>query len=256
MLVVPLEIIAIEQRQRTTVGVEHLEDAHARVIGRKVLALLEGDPIQLVGGVKDAVLQHIVQFEIRLDLLLVEIVFGLANLLGVEPPVPRLELEAAIPLIDNGLDILGFAGGPRRRWRHQRVQELQGRFRRLGHLVFDLPGRKIRTAKQLAFLRAKLGNLRDGVTSVVGIAAFGAVPRVRKQGLASCPIAQRHQIGLLRGVLQWNDEAFHIAPFGRLGGSADLCVGQSGQGRFAHRHISAVLGGGEQFCLELVGQGR
>jgi hypothetical protein len=50
-----------------------------------------------VRGVEDAVLQHVVELEIRLDLRFVEVVFRLAHLLGVQLPVPRLELERCPP---------------------------------------------------------------------------------------------------------------------------------------------------------------
>ena len=92
VLVVALEVVAIEQRQRLAVGVEDLEDAHVRLIDGKVVALLEGEAVELVRGVEDAVLEHVVQLEVRLDLGLVQIVFRLAHLLGVELPVPGLEL--------------------------------------------------------------------------------------------------------------------------------------------------------------------
>ena len=93
-LVVALEVVAVEQRQRVAVLVEHLEHAHVRLVHRNVLALLEGQPVELVGGVEHAVLQHVVELEVRLDLVLVEVVLRLAHLLGVELPVPRLQLEA------------------------------------------------------------------------------------------------------------------------------------------------------------------
>ena len=191
LLVVALEVVAVEQRQRAAVGVEDLEDAHGRVVHRKVVALLEGDAVELVGGVEDAVLQHVVQLEVGLDLLLVEIVLRLAHLLGVEVPVPGLELEAALLLVDDGLDVLGFGGGACRRGRHRCVHELQRRLRRLRHLVVELPGGKVGIAEQLGLLRAKLRDLGDGVARVVGIAVLGAVPGVGEDRLARGAIGQR-----------------------------------------------------------------
>ena len=108
VLVVALEVVAVEKRQRLAVGVEHFEHAHVRVVDRNVLALLEGDAVELVGGVEHAVLQHVVQLEVGLDLRFVEIVLGLADLLGVEVPVPRLELEAALLRVDQRLNVFGF----------------------------------------------------------------------------------------------------------------------------------------------------
>ena len=95
VFVVALEVVAVKKSQGLAVGVEHLEHAHIRVVHRNVVALLEGDAVELVGGVKHAILQHIVQLEIGLDLRFVQVVLGFADLLGVEVPVPWLQLEAA-----------------------------------------------------------------------------------------------------------------------------------------------------------------
>ncbi len=57
------------------------------------MAFLEGEAVELVRGVEHAILEHVVQLEIRLDLRFIEVVFGLADLLGVELPIPRLQLE-------------------------------------------------------------------------------------------------------------------------------------------------------------------
>ncbi len=72
-----------------------LEDPYVGLPNRNILPLGEGQPVEQVGGIEDAVLQHIVDLEIRFDLRLIEIVFRLANLLGVEIPVPWLELESS-----------------------------------------------------------------------------------------------------------------------------------------------------------------
>src|SRR2546425_4316607 len=60
IFVIALEIIAIPKRQRFAVGIEDLENAHIRVVHRKVVAFLEGEPIKLAGGVKKAILDHVV----------------------------------------------------------------------------------------------------------------------------------------------------------------------------------------------------
>lgn len=99
--------------------------------------------------------------------------------------------------------------------------------------------------EQFAFLGAKLSDPGDGVASVIGVAAFGAVPGVREQGLASVPILQSDEIGLLGGVLQRQDETFHLATLRSLDSSADLCVAQAGQGRFVRSHISGIFGRGK-----------
>jgi hypothetical protein len=68
------------------------------VIDRQVLALLEGQPVELVGRVEDALLQDAVELEVGAELRLVEGVLLLADLLGVVGPVPGRELEALLLL--------------------------------------------------------------------------------------------------------------------------------------------------------------
>ena len=60
------------------------------------LRSLKREPVELVGGEEHAVLQHPIELEVGLDLRFVEVVLGLAHLLGVELPVPRRQLEAAV----------------------------------------------------------------------------------------------------------------------------------------------------------------
>ena len=176
VLVVALEVVAVEQREVLAVGVEDLEHAHIRVVDRKVVALFESEAVELVRSVEDAILQHVVELEIGLDLRIVEIVPGFANLLGVEVPVPGLELEAALLGVDHGLDIFRFLAALRSGGGHDRIHKLQRGFGSFGHLVFELPRGKAWEAEQLGLLSTKLRETRDGVARVVGVAAFGAVP--------------------------------------------------------------------------------
>ncbi len=69
-----------------------------------------------------------------------EVVFCFADLFGVEVPVPRLELKAALLRIDEGLDIFGFSFGFGGSLGTKGVKEVKGGFGGLGHLVFELPG--------------------------------------------------------------------------------------------------------------------
>ena len=93
LLVVAREVVGDEQRERLAVGIDDLEHAHVRLVHRQILALLEGEAVELVRGVEHAVLHHAVELEVRRHLRLVEVVVGLAHLLGVERPVPGLQLE-------------------------------------------------------------------------------------------------------------------------------------------------------------------
>src|SRR5215469_8307486 len=78
IFVVALEIVAIEERQLFSVCVENIKDAYIWMVDRKVVPLFERDPVKLMGGVEDAVLEHAVEFKIRLNLVFVQIVLGLS----------------------------------------------------------------------------------------------------------------------------------------------------------------------------------
>ena len=83
------EIIADEQADMTAGHVFHLEGARVRVIKRHIdgrEAQAEQTPRGLEGG-----LHHLVELEIGLDLGLIQVEFGFAQLLGVIAPVPGLQ---------------------------------------------------------------------------------------------------------------------------------------------------------------------
>ena len=71
-----------------SIRIEYIEHAHVRVIHRNIVPLFECDPVQLCGSIENTILQHIVQFEIRLDLIFIEIELRLSHLLRVEIPIP------------------------------------------------------------------------------------------------------------------------------------------------------------------------
>ena len=157
--------------------------------------------------------------------------------------------------VDDRLNILGFGWRALRRCSgHQRIHELQRGFRRFGHLVFQLPGGVVRKAKQFGFLGAKLSQTGDGFARIVRPAAFGAIPGVLEERLASGAMAERIQIGLLRGVLQRNDVAVQLALLGGLRGGGNLRIAQARQRVLILGDVSRILGGGEQLGGEGVGE--
>ena len=256
LLVVALEVVAVKQRHGTAVGVKNFEHAHARGVDRKIFALLEGQSIELVGRVENTVLEHIVELEIGLDLLLVEIIFGFAYLLGVEVPVPRLDFKSALLFVNHGLDVLCFTGRLGCCRRHQRVHELQRRVRGFGHLVLQVPGSEVGKPEQLGLPGAQLCDAGDDVARVIGIAAFGAAPGVREERLTGGAIRQSDQIGLLGSVLQGQHEALHLAILRRLGRSTDLRIAKTRQRRFVRSHVCGGFRGSQQLGREVVGKGR
>ncbi len=68
VLVVALEVVAVEEGERLAVGVKDFEDADIRLVDGDVVAFFEGESVELVGGVEDSVLEDVVQFEVGADL--------------------------------------------------------------------------------------------------------------------------------------------------------------------------------------------
>ncbi len=266
--VVTLEVVAIPQCQRLAVRLEHLEHAHVRVVHRDVLALLEGDPVQLVRRIEDAVLQHVPYLEVRLHLVFVQIVLRLAHLLGVHVPVPWLQLEPALLRgarglrgacglsIDRRLDVLAFRNRLRRRRRHQRIHELFRCLRCLRHLVFQVPRCKVRVPQQHPFLRAQLRQSRYGRPRIVRPPALRPGPRVRKHRLPRRTVRQRHQDRLLRRVLQRQYIALHFAVLRRLHRGRQLRVAQPLQRSLVFGGVRRRLGRLQQLRAEVVHQRR
>src|SRR5712691_6023663 len=84
VLVVALEVVAVEKGEVLAVGVEDFKDPYIGVVDRNVVPLFEGDSIELICCVEHSVLENVVEFEIGLHLGIVDVVASLADLLSVE----------------------------------------------------------------------------------------------------------------------------------------------------------------------------
>ena len=216
--------VDVNQRQRLAVLVEHFEHAHGRIVDRQFLAFLEGQAVQLVGRVEHAVLQHIVHFQIGLELRLVEVVTRRAHFLGVVGPVPGFQLEAALLGIDDRLHVGGFDLGVGNGGRGQVREQLVHGGRRLCGLVFKHVGGMVRVAEQYGAFGAQLRDLQDGF-AVVELATVGAAHNGGiVETLAKRAILQHGLRWLAGGIHQRQHVlAFHLARLGGLGGCGDGC---------------------------------
>ena len=180
LLVVPLEVVGVEERQRLTIHIEYLEGPHVGIVDRNVVSLLERQPVQLVGGEKHSVLQHVVQFEVGHDLRFIQIVLRLPHLLGVILPVPRLELEPALLGVDQLLHVGSLHARTRCRWRNQIRQQLDRILRSLGALRLEHVRRPVRVAAhRAARVEDRAGRVVDRVNETRAVVAVeGADERV------------------------------------------------------------------------------
>src|SRR5690349_18363350 len=99
---------------------------------------MEGDAVKPVGGEEDTVIEDAVELKIGLELAFIEIVLRLAQLLGIEIPVPGLELKALAAALDQRLQGCRFALSGGGSGRPQLLQKGLHRLRRLRHLVIEL----------------------------------------------------------------------------------------------------------------------
>src|ERR1019366_10121702 len=104
-------------------------------VNGNVMALLESDSIELIGRVKDAVLEHAVEFEIGFHLRIVDVVASFSDLLRIELPVVGLDLETAFLRVNDGLDIGGLASGLGGCGGGGGIPEMQPRVRRFWPLI-------------------------------------------------------------------------------------------------------------------------
>ena len=201
-----------------------------------------------MGGIEDAVLEDMVELEVGTYLRLVEGVLGLAHLLGVEGPVPGLELERLLSggfrlLIDDLLHLgrllacVGLRGGGAR------------------GLVLQDVGGVVGIPEQCGPLRPELHHLRRHGGVVVG-AAVGPPDGGLEDALPQRPVLELRQHRLAGCVLHRDDPlALQLPALGRLRGGPDLLVGKAVQvGNLVHHHGGGV-GGLEQVLLEMGGEG-
>ena len=168
----PREIVAEEQAEVAAVRPQHLPRHHVGMPGRDVLAALEGEAEQLVGGVERRI-DDVVELEVRLHRRFVDVAADLAQLLGVVAPVPRRDLEVAALLPHQLLHGVAVGERARARRRPDPIEQVAHRVRRLRHGVVEPVVREGLVAEELRALGAQRHHLGDH-RLVVGRAALVA----------------------------------------------------------------------------------
>ncbi len=257
VLVVALEVVRVEERERFTLGVEHLEHLHVGVVDGEIVALHEGEPVELVGREEYALAQHAAELEVGLDLGVVEGEVRLAHLLGVELPVPRRELVAGLLVVDELLHARRLLARLGDRRRGHVGEELDRRGGRLGHLVAEHVGRPGGVAEELGLACAELGQAPHEGAGVVGVAVLGALGGGLEEALAHRPVRERHLRRLLRRVLEGEDPlALELAPAGRLGRGRDVACAEALEIRLLVDHDSPGLVRRQEPLREIGAEGR
>src|SRR5262249_12668583 len=113
-------------------AVLYFPDPNIRVIDRHALDRLERESEQLAGHPEHSLAQ-LLELHVRLDLILIERVFGLAHLFGVEAIIPGLDANASALAVGDGLHVGHFLAHARHRRRPHLLHERNRALRSLGH---------------------------------------------------------------------------------------------------------------------------
>ena len=171
------EIIGVEDADEAAIRFGHFEYLHFGIIHRHILQLLKLHTVQL-GSHTKSTFAYIVEFEIRLDFFLIEGIFGLAQFLCIEPPIPGLQFFSGQVFVQKSLQFSGFAFGCFERRCPNGLQESVHGLMVLGHAVSeDIVGGVV-VAEEFGFLDTQFHLTNDDgfvVVIVVMVSTRGIV---------------------------------------------------------------------------------
>ena len=215
------------------------------------MAFLEGEAVELVGGVEHAILEHAAELEVGLDRIVVERESCLPHLVGVKIPIPRLErkppccwsmsawMSAASAL---ALAVAGAVRLPRKRWTWSGVLAIWSCRRQAAKLGWP---------RSLAF-SARSSASWHCRPRVVRVAAFGPGPRRLEELLARRPGRERREERLLRGVGERHDPlAVQMRESAAAAGRVEFGRRQAVEVGLVVHDERRILGRAEQLVLEL-----
>ena len=235
------QIVCREDAQEIAVGIRHLigRDDFG-IIRRHVLQFLHIHAIKRIGSDEDA-FHHVLELEVGLGEFFVEVIFLLAHLLGIVPPVPLLYLAAGrkfasrYVLIHQLLHVIDLLLGFRYGSCHNVGEEGINRFCVVCHLGFEEIGGRIVVAHNLCLLDAKAHDVEDELAVVELVAVVTSHGVSLKHLLAEGMVLGRgHRIGivgdadaelLLEGVALGEDV---VAQLLRLGGHLGIYLAKAG----------------------------
>ena len=169
------KVIPVENADEGAVGICNLIGTYGGLVHFHLSGhLLEVEAVNLLGGGEYS-LHYAVGVEIRLGLALVQSIFLGAEFLGIEAPVPGLDLVAG-----NLLHLLHLLVGAADGCVHDGLQEVVHGLGGAGHLVGQLVGGKIGVSQQLGHFGPQAKGFQDDGVVVVLISVVAA-GRVRQE---------------------------------------------------------------------------
>ena len=214
------EIVGVEDTDQFAVCTGHLEYFYLGVIYRHILQRLELQAIQF-GSHAERAFAYIAQFEVRLDLFLVQCIFGFAQFLGIVPPIPGLQFLARQVSVQHFLQFCSLTLGSSQRGSPHGLQESVHRLMILRHAVLqDIVGRIV-VAEEFGFLDAKFHLADNHGFVVVLIVVVGTSGIIHQQLLAQFAVLAVLQYGRERCTLGCEQ------PLARMSGSRSLFCSRS-----------------------------
>jgi hypothetical protein len=237
------EVVLQEQAAQAPVGVEDLVGAHIGVVAGDIGPGLEAQAEQPSGAVEHRG-HHAVQREIGLDLGLVQLEAGAPGLLGVEAPVPGLELVRGAGRGHGPQHGLALARLRRQRRLPDALQQVHDGTLAARHGVLQRIVGIAGMAMQPGCLGAQLEDLAAEL-AVVGVAAVAAAHPGPPGLLAQVAAGAEGQEGQDEGARQRDDVDAFVQPAvdGGLAGGRAHETGQAGQlGLGRQAQLVAALG--------------
>ena len=226
------EVIAVEEGDWLAVLVAHLEYLHVWVIGWDILALLEVQSVNTMGGIEHTIHLYAVDVEVWLDLIIGNVEHLLLHLRRIIESVVWLQLEVlALRLLGIRFYRLGFSISLRSIFLDELLQEIIHILAVLSHRLFERIVGIVGISHQLALLGTQLGNLgydREGVE--FWVSTIGTVDACHIHLLAQFAVLEIGEDRLLGGVD--DDDAVRRLASAALSiflALCNVCIAQSGE---------------------------
>ncbi|KAF5039535.1 hypothetical protein DSECCO2_542880 [anaerobic digester metagenome] len=165
--------VHIQNSQVLVVGIEYFIYGNIFVINRHVLELFERNAIQFVAQ-REYTFANIIETEIRTKHFFIQVIFFLADFLGIEPPVPRLQFEVPTFLINHFLHVGCFGFSNRKCSVPYRLQKIVCFFRRFGHVTVKNKRSVVEISQQFGALKTQGYYFGDNFLVVIFIVVVTA----------------------------------------------------------------------------------
>ncbi len=182
------EVVGHEHGHVLALLVLDIVDGHLWVVLRGVLHLGEGEAVEFVGDIENAVFHHAVQFKIGANVIVAEVELLGFDLSGIVIVVPRGNLEVGSVCVGIGLHVGHFFVHLLDGWPPELHEQFLGALHRLGHHgCHGIVGKGL-IAQNLRFALAQFDELVDVGRVVVLVAAAGCVEVGLIHLLAQCAV--------------------------------------------------------------------